>query len=114
MESDESSLRSREPSAELRRIHDPVIAGGVPIIDSGSTYHITRDSTKRFDMKECRMYAVELADGELITGERMGKMKLDDVNKIVLDNVVYAPGFNQTLISVKQQSTRGCLEVCTR
>ncbi|KAF4143322.1 Integrase core domain [Phytophthora infestans] len=53
------------------------------------------------------MYAVELADGELITGERMGKMKLDDVNKIVLDNVVYAPGFNQTLISVKQLIDQG-------
>ncbi|KAE8912640.1 hypothetical protein PF003_g3708 [Phytophthora fragariae] len=58
-------------------------------------------------MHACKMHAVELADGDLITGEQMGKMTLDVLNKIVLDNVVYAPGFSQTLISVKQLIDRG-------
>lgn len=58
-------------------------------------------------MQTCDTHAVELADGDLITGEQVGKIKLDSINKIILDNVVYAPGFNQTLISVKQLIDRG-------
>lgn len=80
---------------------------GAPLIDSASTYHITGDPTRLFDLRSCEVHAVEVADGRLITGDQMGKMMIDELNNVVLENVAYAPGFSQTLISVKRLMDSG-------
>ncbi|GMF56104.1 unnamed protein product [Phytophthora fragariaefolia] len=85
-----------------RDIYDPGISDGAPIIDSVSTYHITGAKDLSFDLRTYEPHAVEIADGGIRCGKEKGKMVINELNGAVLDNVVYAPEFSETLISVKK------------
>ncbi|KAJ8531860.1 hypothetical protein ON010_g14102 [Phytophthora cinnamomi] len=62
---------------------DPEISDGAPIINSGSTYHITGSEEFLFDLQSCEPHAVEIADGGVRCGSEKGKMAVNELKGTV-------------------------------
>ncbi|XP_013622886.1 PREDICTED: uncharacterized protein LOC106328890 [Brassica oleracea var. oleracea] len=85
---------------------------GEVILDTGASHHMTGDVRLLTDLRKMVGCPVHFADGSQVQATQSGMLKLSD--KIVLENVLFVPNLNCTLMSVaKLLRQTGCLAVFT-
>ena len=90
-------LEQQKPSPIPEKLNGTVQTGEV-ILDTGASHHMTGDVRLLTDLCELVGCPVSFADGSQVQATQCGMLRLSD--KIVLENVLFVPNLNCTLLSV--------------
>ena len=106
-----SLLESQKPAPIPDRLNGTVQTGEV-IIDTGASHHMTGDVFLLSNVRSIIPCPVSFADGSHVMATKSGSLRLSV--KLTLENVLFVPNLNCTLLSVaKLLRQTGCLAVFT-
>ena len=107
-----SALLEQQKSTPIPEKLNGKIQTGEVILDTGASHHMMGDVRLLGDLRNVVGCPVHFADGSQVQATQTGSLKLSD--KIVLENVLFVPNLNCTLLSVaKLLKQTGCLAVFT-